>query len=220
MAKNPSVPKRRRKKIDPAKQRELAAATLVGDVRDALLDQIRNAKDHGAWSQLGEARQREAIDAASAAAEHLVARAVEIVAADGRIAISCICAQFTVKGETAKISLHADLKDDQVIVNLGQARGKRVELVLADGDPYAGERETAKPDPDQREMPLGAGGTAAADAGAAAERRGAAAESGAPPPKPYKPQRPPSAKGRQLAEQDAAREAAEAGGGEPDGQAG
>ncbi len=62
-------------------ERELAADTLRGDVRDALLSHIRDLAKP--FSALSESQQRDVIDAVDKTAQHVVRGSVAIVANQG-----------------------------------------------------------------------------------------------------------------------------------------
>ncbi len=126
---------------------EIARTTCTGDVRDFLLDYLKNDKNPLPWNVRGEAEQAETIERATRAAGALVERVVEIVSADGRRTISATLESFTIKdGITAKIKT---TRSDDTLLALNHARGTPLQIVIADDAPYVGELKPVRIEPDQ-----------------------------------------------------------------------
>lgn len=137
---------------DVAKQEEidLVAATLTGDVRDALLGQIRTLQKPYAKCTYDE--QSDIIAHATKVATNLVERAVNLIAAEGRKAMV---------GQLMKIQLKDGIqcqvnfsKQDEMRHELFDAQGMAVMLVIADASAFVGEAAPAKADADQAVIPL------------------------------------------------------------------
>lgn len=127
---------------------ELASETLVGDVRDFLLDRVKGIQKP--WEKMSEYDQRDQIYAAESAARTLVRKSVKMIAAEGRKVITGNLEQVTVKdGIKAVITLS---KADECRHELIDSCGQAVLVVVADTESFSGEREEAIPDPDQPEL--------------------------------------------------------------------
>lgn len=126
----------------------LAAGTLTGDVRDALLGHIKAQKKP--WPQLSQFEQTDVISAANTIAENLVRQAVRVIAAQGRETISAKLDKVEIK-DGLKLTATC-LKREQTMLALGLAQGHEVLIIAASADDYTGEREPAKATPDQRDF--------------------------------------------------------------------
>lgn len=124
---------------------DLAAATLTGDVRDFLLDRVKALGKP--WAAMTEDEQSDQIHAAKDAAGLLVRRACEIIASGGKKAMIGSLVKIAIKD---KIQIQIDFnKHDEQRHSLMDATGATVALVLADAEPFTGERGPAEPTPDQ-----------------------------------------------------------------------
>lgn len=127
---------------------DLASETLTGDVRDFLLDRVKNLSMP--WPKMTEEEQAGVIHSCTAAAEHLVRQIVVLIASQGRKAIVGNLLQVT-----RKDSIKAQVefaKTDELRHELFDAQGSAVLLVVADAEPFTGERAPAEPDPNQTEL--------------------------------------------------------------------
>lgn len=124
---------------------EVAVNTMTGDIRDFLLDRVKNLGKP--WPAMTEDEQRDQITAAKDAAERLVREIAKLIAAEGKKAMVGTVDSITVKdGIKAVIKLS---KADECRHELMDAQGQTVMLVVADAEPFTGERGPAEPDPDQ-----------------------------------------------------------------------
>lgn len=97
-----------------------------------------------------EDEQSDQIHAARDAAERLVQKACEIIAANGKQAIKGTLVKVTIKD---KIQAWFDFnKADEQRHALTDAQGMVVMVVLADAEPFKGERGPAEPTPDQSDL--------------------------------------------------------------------
>lgn len=137
---------------------EIARETMTGDVRDALLDQVKHAKLGGTpWAKMTEQQQRGLIDRFSTLADDVVARVARIVAADGRMVISGEVDKLDVKDGKDGALLQARFvchRSEGSLTSLGMAVGKTVSMLIQDIQPFRGERAPARPDPDQPNLGL------------------------------------------------------------------
>lgn len=124
---------------------EIAADTLKGDVRDALLCHVRALPKP--WPQMSELEQDEAIHRANALAETLVERAVNLVAARGfdhfEVSLGKISFDKGIEGKfTAAFTT-------DLLEGLASRKGTTVLLVAQDSGDFLGERGKQKGAPDQ-----------------------------------------------------------------------
>lgn len=126
--------------------------TLFGDLRDAILDRLRAMPKP--YTVMSEAEQLEMIEGVERVSRHLVHQAVTLIAANGRPVISATVDQCVVK-DGIKVVLKVS-QSDPMRYELLDAVGRFALIVVADPEPYLGEREAAKPEPDQPPLP-GAG---------------------------------------------------------------
>lgn len=126
----------------------LATETLTGDIRDFLLDRVKNLGKP--WPAMTEDEQRIQIHAAKEAADRLVRKVCSIVAAGGKKALTGTLVKVAIKD---KIQTQIDFsKHDELRHNLMDAQGLTVSVVLADAEPYTGERGPADPTPNQSDL--------------------------------------------------------------------
>jgi hypothetical protein len=131
---------------------DLAADTLRGDVRDALLSWFKATPKP--WAQLGEKEQRDLADSADRCARQLVKQACRIIAASER---PCIVAQLVEYKE--KDGVEAKLKlpsKGEVVAALHEACGREVLVVTSGEEEFQGEAAPAEITKDQPELGIGA----------------------------------------------------------------
>lgn len=120
----------------------LVAETLSGDVRDFLVDRIKNLPK--VWAEMTQEEQRDIIYDAVEASNHLVRQAVALIAKDGRPTITAQCESVTVKdGIKAVLTLS---KHDELRHALTDSQGQSVLIVVVDAENYIGARGDLKPD--------------------------------------------------------------------------
>lgn len=130
----------------------LVAETLSGDIRDFLVDRIRQLPK--VWDQMTAEEQQEQINAAIEAGNSLVRRAVAMIALSGRPTITATCESATVKdGIKAVLTLG---KHDELRHALVDSQGQSVLIVVVDAENYIGSRGDLKPDapPTEPGLPL------------------------------------------------------------------
>jgi hypothetical protein len=131
---------------------ELAADTLRGGVRDAMLSWFKAAPKP--WAQMGEHEQRDIAEAADRCARQLVKQACQIIAANER---PCIVAQLVEYKE--KDGVEAKLKlpsKGEVVAALHEACGREVLVVTSGEEEFQGEAAPAEITKDQPELGIGA----------------------------------------------------------------
>lgn len=128
----------------------IAVKTMAGDVRDFILDRLKN--DHSAlpWNMRGEDEQRRYIDQAEIAAKRLVATVVRLVATKNRPMIGAHIKKAAMKdviAVEAHVGLTHPLRHD-----LLDSVGHEVLIVLSGVEEFMGERGTVKINKDQAAM--------------------------------------------------------------------
>ena len=123
--------------------------TLVGDVRDLVLQEMRDAKEALPWTVRSEAQQAEMIERCSNFAYNLVAKVVNLVAQGSNPSIPVSVDQWTVK-DGLKVVLKSQASPDYVQTMIDG--GKLAFLVFADKEPFDAEREPIQPVRDQPDM--------------------------------------------------------------------
>jgi len=137
------------------KEINLAADTLVGDLRDAMLGRIRAMKKP--WEQMNESEQRDTVEQFTNASKHLTQRAVELIAKNGRNTINATLESFTVK-DGVKCVIKAPTTEE-AILQLTHAQGHPILLVASASAQYEGERAPVALDPDQGDLERKLGAT-------------------------------------------------------------
>ncbi len=132
--------------VDPSVESD----TMFGDVRDAILDRIRNLQKP--WQQMTEREQRDMVESVSIVARSLVSRAVALVSKDGRRTIEAQIESVTIK-DGVKAVLKCSKKADD-IHELSECVGSLVLVVTNSAENYMGEKAPAKVDPDQPQLPV------------------------------------------------------------------
>ncbi|MEC4591636.1 hypothetical protein VPG91_11610 [Nitrospirillum amazonense] len=132
-----------------------AAETLTGDFRDAILDRMRQLQKP--WSQLGEFEQRELNNGVQAAAEAMVRKAVQLIAAQGRICVVGKLEQITIKDGfklvvTVPETICGSVQPHRL--EMIDSTHKEVLVVVADPAAFTGERAPAEVDAEQPGLPL------------------------------------------------------------------
>ncbi|TBY40863.1 hypothetical protein [Rhizobium leguminosarum] len=128
---------------------DLAADTLSGDLRDAMLTHVRSMETP--WSKMSEHAQSDKIYAISNACERIVRRAVAIVASNGHSPMFGKIAKFTVKDEIkAELVAPSSVGNIEMIAeNIGQP----AIIIFASPEAFIGQKSEAKADKDQPDLP-------------------------------------------------------------------
>lgn len=129
---------------------DLQIETLTGDIRDSLLTHVRSMGEP--WQWMTEDQQADKIHAVSAMADTLVRRAAQIIATRGFNSVMITVGKITVtdKGEVKSEVSCPSITDS--VVHLMNRQNRPSLLILVDPDDYAGERQEAKPTPDQPDL--------------------------------------------------------------------
>ncbi len=125
---------------------DIETDTLVGDIRDLLLQEMRDAKDHRPWTERNEDEQDAMIDRADRFATSLVAKIVREIAIMGRPSVTVQIKKWEV-GEGLKIAAEGVASEGNAITLLHG--GKVAHLVFGDISEFKGERGEIIAAPDQ-----------------------------------------------------------------------
>ena len=124
--------------------------TLVGDIRDAMLEMFKHRPK--AWQSMTEDEQHEMVDFIQFGARSFVDRSIEIIRGDGEKSVRAMLEKYADKGEitvTLKISRSALADGDNIIRTLHECVGKNVMIIPASVEDYNGEKAPVEIDSDQ-----------------------------------------------------------------------
>lgn len=132
---------------------ELNPREMVFDVRDFLLDTIKARPKP--WSATSQAEQRDVAAACEHAANELVRKVVEQVAARGVDPVRVLLTKTTLGDDiviAGKVKTFSDDETDKAVMLLHHARGKHVMLTVASTEDYKGDGRDPETDPDQTDF--------------------------------------------------------------------
>ncbi len=140
---------------DAAIDADIAAETLVGDVRDALIEIVKHRPKP--WDQMLAGEQRDVAHALEFAAKEIVRKAVIAIAAAGRPSIQAVFKGYADKGgELSGTVKFLTVTDDDVLA-LHRASGQQILMVVADATRFTGQRREADVDQDEPILDFDAG---------------------------------------------------------------
>jgi hypothetical protein len=132
---------------------ELAADTLRGDIRDAMLSWLKAQRKP--WGEMAEHEQRGVVSAVESAADNLVRQACLQIASKERPFIRATLVEYGEKeGIQAKLKLAST---GEVVSFLHESVGRHVLIINSGIDEFSEERAPAAVDPDQPSLPIEAG---------------------------------------------------------------
>lgn len=137
-----------KEQVDSQTLVEMAAETLRGDVRDFILDRVRNIRKP--WNTLSEDEQSDQIHAADDAAKALVEKVALLVASEGRKVVVANVEQVVFK-DSVKAVLTLS-KQSEYRHELADAVGCQVLVVCTGIEDLQGEKDAAKAEPDQTSL--------------------------------------------------------------------
>jgi hypothetical protein len=128
----------------------IAAETLMGDLRDFILDRLKHEHQPIPWNMRGEDAQRETISRTESAVRTWVHKACTIIAAGGQQAARGSMVKFQAKdGIQMQINIAAS---DALRHDLMDHVGGTVLVIIADADKFQGERAAVKVVKDQKDI--------------------------------------------------------------------
>lgn len=128
----------------------LQLATMVGDVRDLILQEMRDAKNALPWTVRSEAEQREMIERANTFARNIVRRIAQEVASQSNPSIACKVERYQVDSKGLKVLLSGLSTPENIDAMVDG--GSLGHLVFLDTEALAGEREPIQALPDQPQL--------------------------------------------------------------------
>ena len=128
----------------------LAAETMMGDLRDFILDRLKHEHEPLPWQMRNEDAQRETISRTESAVRTWVHKACAIIAAGGQQAARGSMVKFQAKdGIQMQINIAAS---DALRHQLMDHVGGTVLVIIADAQPFQGERSAVKVVKDQKDI--------------------------------------------------------------------
>jgi hypothetical protein len=134
-----------------AENAEFESGTLVGDIRDSLLDLFRTRPK--VWSAMSEAEQRDVAKALENAAKLFVRKVVRVVAEEDLVSVSATLKGYSAKGDVFKLNAEAR-GDEDTALDLFRMDGHDVVIMSADAQRFVGQRKDAEVQPDQPALTL------------------------------------------------------------------
>lgn len=120
----------------------IESSTLLGDLRDALLDRLRAMPKP--WTVMSQDEQSELIEGCTRVASHLVTEATRLIAANGFPVIAGKLVKVQVK-DGMQLQIDVSRHDRQRLTVIDSV-DRPVLLVIAEPDMFMGEKAPAKPD--------------------------------------------------------------------------
>ena len=124
----------------------IEAPTLLGDIRDALLDRLRTMPKP--WPAMSEEEQKELIEGCGRTAAHLVSEAVRAVASQGFPTISGKLVKAQIK-DAMQLQVDVSRHDMQRLTVIDSV-GRPVLLVIEEPEMFAGERKPPRTSLEER----------------------------------------------------------------------
>lgn len=121
----------------------VAAETLTGDIRDAVLAEFKHIDK--SWAKMTEDEQQRLINRAGDIADRLVIDAVDIIAGQGLPSLPIKVGKIVIEGSECKGSFEC-YADDEALLRIRHLQGSRAMFVLASPDAYRGEQTSPQPE--------------------------------------------------------------------------
>lgn len=132
-----------------AEEAEFESGSLVGDIRDGLLDVIKHRPKP--WAQMLADEQRDLAKTLETIAKTVIRKIVFVIAEQDDVSVGAVLKGHTVKGDT--FVLKAEAKgDEDTALQLFRLDGKEVVIISADATRFLKERKAVPIDPDQRAL--------------------------------------------------------------------
>lgn len=128
----------------------MSSDTLMGDIRDAILDRLKAMPKP--WTVMSENEQRDMIYGVESAAENLIRKASLLIAANGYPTIQGQVESSTIKDDIKTVVRVSKSHQDRL--SLLDASGHSCLIVIADVAQFMGERAPATPDPEEPELDI------------------------------------------------------------------
>lgn len=123
---------------------EVCAATMLGDLMKIVIDQVKAIQKP--WEELSEGEQANYLDSIEFQCKRLINAAVDIIASDNMVTLTGEIDKVVFKdGVTATLKIG---KGDPAVLDLAQAQGQMVKIVVLDTEQYEADGSTM-PEADQ-----------------------------------------------------------------------
>ena len=137
--------------VEIATNAEFESGTLVGDIRDTLLDVTKNRPKP--WLAMSEQEQRDLAKAFENVAKTFIRKAVQVVAEQDEISVVGTLKGYSAKG--GQFSLKVEAQGDEETANqLFRMDGHDLVLMSADASRFMGQKKDPTVDKDQPEIPF------------------------------------------------------------------
>jgi hypothetical protein len=127
------------------------SGTLVGDIRDTLMDIFKNRRVP--WSQMSEIEQRDTAKAFETIAKVFIRKTVLIVAEEDLASVTGTLKGYSAKGGLFKCSVEAN-GDEETAQQLFNMDGHSVVIMSADHERFTGQKKDAEVQPDAPALPF------------------------------------------------------------------
>jgi hypothetical protein len=138
---------------------EFTSGTLVGDIRDTMLDLFKSRPK--TWSQMSEAEQRDTSKGLENVAKLLLRKLTIVIAEQDEVSVHATLKGYSVKGGAFKLNAEAK-GDEETALRLFEMDGHAVVIMSAEAERFFGQRKDADVLADQPTLPLASDAPASA----------------------------------------------------------
>lgn len=139
------------KLVGIAENAEFESGTLLGGIRDPLIEIIKHRPK--AWSQMSESEQRDQVKTIEQIARTFIRRVVLVVAEQEEISVTATLKGYSADGEVFKLKLEAR-GDEDTALQLFRMDGHEVVVMSADAARFLGQKKDADVQLDQPALEL------------------------------------------------------------------
>lgn len=144
--------------VSIANDAEFESGSLVGDIRDTMLDIFKNRPKP--WSAMSESEQRDVAKALENVAKTFIRKTVVVVAEEDLFSVMGQLKGYSGKGGTFKLNVEAR-GDEETARELFNMDGHDVVIMSADAQRFLGQKQDAEIQPDAPQLGLEPPGDAA-----------------------------------------------------------
>lgn len=134
-----------------AEEAEFESGSIVGDLRDLILD-INKAQPKG-WGGMSEGERREFARTCEKVAKTVLRKVVIVIAEEDEISVHATLAGYRVNGDAFELKAKAK-GDEETAVQLFRLDGHEVVIISADSTRFHGQRRAANIPTDKPELPF------------------------------------------------------------------
>lgn len=132
--------------VEIAENAEFSSGTLVGDIRDGMLNLFKARQKP--WSQLSEIEQRDTAKGLENIAKAFVRKTVLVVAQEDKVTVDGVLKGYSGKGGAFSLKIEAQ-GDEATALELFKMDGHPVVIISADADKFVGQKGDVQTDADQ-----------------------------------------------------------------------